>query len=259
MVNAVEGRKTDGASETVRGEVIHCDRADRREDGSCEGRGVDLVDGWEGYVRCPNRRTFRCPEATADDWAFALGEMAFPPKYCWPDGDYLLKAEPRAKPVIDMLEAYWGNLGEHIERNEGFILSGDVGTAKSFLLALTALHVRPWTQKGDVLYALSGNLFSAFYDKDRSVAWPYRTCEFLLLDDLGVEHRHEWGLAEFGLLVEFRHTHGLPTCLTTNLSVEDLGRLSGLERPVDRWREQCEGRVISLGYETLRGRRDVTH
>lgn len=59
---------------------------------------------------------------------------------------------------------------------------------------------------------------------DTDMSWMERaeTVDLLVLDDLGAEHKHEWGASLIEGLLRIRHNRNRPTIVTTNIPQEDL-------------------------------------
>ncbi|MEN6546049.1 MAG: ATP-binding protein [Armatimonadia bacterium] len=216
--------------------------------------------GWDetpGHtMRCPLYQTDRCPlpvspeEKQAQRSGF-LGRVGFRKRYCSPDleGLFGTKADPAAEACRALLREYWGAIEQNLASGLGFILSGTVGTGKTYALALTALAAN-WTG-ATIRYIYSPDLFDLLHSADERLSL-YRSADLLLLDDFGAQHDTDWHVSGFNALMEARHAAELSTCITTNLSKEALDRAEPYRRSIDRWRETC-AHMIVLGFDSLRG------
>ena len=61
----------------------------------------------------------------------------------------------------------------------------------------------------------------------------------LILDDLGAHQYTEWARGKLFTILNYRINHNLPTVITTNLSVEDVGEAIG-DRAASRIIELCQ-------------------
>lgn len=60
------------------------------------------------------------------------------------------------------------------------------------------------------------------FDNDQTWIERAETVDLLVLDDLGMEHRHEWGTSLVEGLLRIRHNKNRPTVVTTNIPETDL-------------------------------------
>lgn len=58
----------------------------------------------------------------------------------------------------------------------------------------------------------------------------YRTCHFLVLDDIGAEKTSEWALQQLYLIINYRYEYLLTTIITSNKTLEDLADFLGDDR-----------------------------
>lgn len=80
----------------------------------------------------------------------------------------------------------------------------------------------------------------------------YANCEWLYLDDLGVEQHTDWTFQTIYRIIDYRYAHMLPMVITSNISlVEMAGEQS--RRIASRLVGSCA--VIDLGSKDLRGAR----
>lgn len=108
-----------------------------------------------------------------------------------------------------------------IARGESLVVSGEVGTGKTWLaygimraFAASGLRCR-WTA------ATAADYYAALRPRhgvDHEAEYQrHATAPLLLLDDLGAEKPSEWTLEQMYRLVNHRYNHMLPTVFTTNL------------------------------------------
>jgi DNA replication protein DnaC len=116
-------------------------------------------------------------------------------------------------------------------------LWGDNGHGKSYISA--ALCKRVWGElRVTSYYITASELRDSFLpggdrpanlDSFESVVQRVGSVRFLVIDDIGKEHRASSGFAEnkFGKLVRDRVRDNLVTCLTTNLNPKEFGEVYG--------------------------------
>ena len=224
--------------------------ADNPELNYCDGGWMNEQHAWEF---CKDKGTEDCPLVTVEQRKLLqkdyLARTGFGKKYQQPDIARVFGEHPDAAIVAEELQAYWDNISTHIEAGDGYLLSGTVGTGKTFTLALTALQACRWRIETKYIYAPT--LFGMLHRNDPALHM-IRQCDLLLLDDFGTEYNTEWNISGFSDLVEHRHANELATCITTNLSINSLSTQVVFAREIDRWRETCSGRIYELAFDSLR-------
>lgn len=109
------------------------------------------------------------------------------------------------------------------------LFNGGTGLGKTFLSACIARAV---ADRGfSVVYETSSQLFSAleqarFNPSEESLrkAETFRSCDLLILDDLGTELPGQFVTASLYSLVNDRMLVGKPMILSTNLNIDEMGR-----------------------------------
>jgi DNA replication protein DnaC len=220
---------------------------------TCDGYPYDPRRG--GYT-CRFHRSPRCPlpyteGQRRDHRVQYLARVGFAQRYFDPDPERLFNGLAEAKQPIEHLRAYHADITENIVSGHGYLLSGTVGTGKTFALALTALAAHG--TGFDVRYIRTSTLFSLLHNSSDEVR-IYERCDLLLLDEFGAQHSTDWTVAQFNDFVETRHGAERATCVVTNLSIRALTGhdMADYARCVDRWRESCAGDVLTLGFASLR-------
>lgn len=79
----------------------------------------------------------------------------------------------------------------------------------------------------------------------------YASVKYLVLDDLGAEKSTEWSISTLYLIIDRRYREMLPTIVTTNLTVDEIGQ--GLSRRIAS--RLSSGKVISIKAPDYRKRR----
>ena len=124
-------------------------------------------------------------------------------------------------------------------------LYGSYGTGKTHLAAAIARELL--LQDNDLLFtSVPGLLLEirrAFHsgatDSEEFHCRKYSSCDFLILDDLGVEKTTEWARQTLDYIIYQRDSHLKPTVVTSNLSLDEIAekidgrissRLAGMAR-----------------------------
>jgi DNA replication protein DnaC len=90
-------------------------------------------------------------------------------------------------------------------------------------------------------------------DQIREGSWSLvvgaKTCDLLILDDIGAQKSTEWSLAKLDSIIDYRYIEGMETIFTSNYSLSNTDKIP--ERIADRIRE---GTVVRLRGESRRGK-----
>ena len=181
----------------------------------CERRGTLACASWAGA-----RRRWLLVHGVGEAYHGAtLGEVA------------------EAGGVRRVVTGYIERLGEHVRAGRGLLLVGGWGVGKTSILALVAAAA--W-EAGLPCELVHGDrlatLLRSWAEPHRALVERLKRVALLLIDDLP----NEPGLLDE--LGEYRHGHGLATCVSTNMAVEGEGavlRQPEWRRLADRWRERC--------------------
>lgn len=140
------------------------------------------------------------------------------------------------------------------EQNIGLLLSGDVGTGKSFAAACVAnaLIDAGVPVYMDNLAAILNSVAGRMGEEKNAFIRDLMEYPLLILDDFGMERQTEYALEMVFHLVDSRYRAGKPLIVTTNLSLTQLKEPATLaqKRIYDRILELC----VPLHFGT-RGRR----
>lgn len=105
--------------------------------------------------------------------------------------------------------------------NQGIYLWGDVGAGKSSIAGLMALFLKRYFY-GEILFTGCSEMIAEIYSRKDSPSNRYKECQVLVLDDLGKEYHHEYGVSRLHEVIEYRYSRLLTTIVTSNLSQLDL-------------------------------------
>jgi DNA replication protein DnaC len=165
----------------------------------------------------------------------------------------LMKGQRKA---YDIVWDYCQNWEEHRANGEGFGLTGDVGTAKTHLLAAKTNYL---VSKG--VQSVFVNTLDIF-DEIRScfevdekgkpvkevrqsdIINLLKTCEDLSLDDVGTEKVTDWVFEKYYNILNYRYEYELPTSFTTNETLAELKEHLG--KSYRRLVEPAMGRLVDI-------------
>jgi len=89
-------------------------------------------------------------------------------------------------------------------------------------------------------------------DEERLID-TYASVKYLVLDDLGAEKSTEWSITTLYLIIDRRYREMLPTIVTTNLTVDEIGQ--GLSRRIAS--RLASGKVVTIKAPDYRMKRGV--
>lgn len=129
-------------------------------------------------------------------------------------------------------------------KGTGILFVGDVGSGKTFLAGCITNALLEHDRQA--LFLVVPDFLDdmrATYQKqgefsEADLMDTARKAEVLILDDLGAHNFTEWTQNKIFSLVNYRLNYGLPTVITTNISVEEMGEVVGV-RTVSRIIEMC--------------------
>jgi len=153
--------------------------------------------------------------------------------------------------IYDGVKLYCETIPERVRAGDGLLLLGDVGVGKTCALSLIALAAAE-AYVENMVYIHMADLFGLLHRGDDTEF--YFRADLLLLDDLGVEYSEPWALAEWHRLIEHRHGERLSTCVTSNMSAEQMSTSPNMRRIFDRLRE----RNVCIATDAQNQRRKMT-
>jgi len=137
------------------------------------------------------------------------------------------------------------------ETKRGIFIHGSVGTGKTHIAY--ALK-KQWDEENPYRTAIFWNTPELLqnekndfdrdnYSKKRSIERLKDSKQLLILDDIGTENATGWVLDQLYMLINKRYNEMKPVIFTSNLSIEDVGKVLG-DRIASRIVEMCD--VIEL-------------
>lgn len=150
------------------------------------------------------------------------------------DQEMVTKMMQQQEKAFQMVWDYCQNWEQHKVQGNGFGLFGDVGTAKTHLLAAkTNFLLEKGIQSVQVntadLFEEIRSTFNVGPDgkatsqkRSSEILDLLKTCEDLSLDDIGTERPSPWVMEILYNILNHRYEHELPVSFTTNNSPEEL-------------------------------------
>ena len=114
------------------------------------------------------------------------------------------------------------------KKGKGLYFWGNVGSGKTYTAVAIAKAIMDRYITETMYFSftdLMGRVRSSYHDDDKTedLLERARTCELLVIDDLGLEKATEWVVEQLYLIVNSRYEAMLPMIITSNQSPEDLG------------------------------------
>lgn len=159
--------------------------------------------------------------------------------------------------LTSVMMAYANNFAAYLEKCQGLLLYGDVGTGKSYMAAAVANRV---IDQGYSVHMLNFSEFSnrlmATWEKQDYID---RLCSYdlLIFDDLGIERKKREDQATGYMqetvynIINARYSAKRPMIVTTNLTADELSKTKDIDyiRIYDRILERCTPiNVAGLNY-----------
>ena len=117
---------------------------------------------------------------------------------------------------------------EYPNTKKGLYLHGSFGSGKTYLVAALLNELAKKNYKTVIMYypEMLSRLKSTFDNSNESyneIFDKIKTCDILLIDDIGAETVTNWSRDEIlGTILQYRMEHELSTFLTSNLTIEEL-------------------------------------
>ena len=144
--------------------------------------------------------------------------------------------------ALKLCRRYADGFDQMLERNQGLLFWGDVGTGKTFSAACIANALLDrripvvMTSFVKLLESVQG-----FKEDEEKLMDQLNRAKLLIIDDLGAERGTEFALEKVYNIIDSRYRARLPMILTTNLDLEDMKRVTDIRysRIYDRIFEVC--------------------
>ena len=124
---------------------------------------------------------------------------------------------------LKLCRRYAMKFDQMVEKDQGLIFWGSVGTGKSFAAACIANYLLD--RKVPVVMTSFVKLLEVFQsgrDEETSILNRLGYAKLVIFDDLGAERGTDFALEKVYNIVDSRYRKNLPMILTTNLTIEDM-------------------------------------
>lgn len=124
---------------------------------------------------------------------------------------------------LKLCRRYAMKFDQMVEKDQGLIFWGSVGTGKSFAAACIANYLLD--RKVPVVMTSFVKLLEVFLsgrDEETSILNRLGYAKLVIFDDLGAERGTDYALEKVYNIVDSRYRKNLPMILTTNLTIEDM-------------------------------------
>lgn len=144
--------------------------------------------------------------------------------------------------ALKLCRRYADGFSEMVNRNQGLLFWGDVGTGKTFAAACIANALLD--KKTPVVMTSFVKLLEKmqnFNEDDNKLISQLNKAKLLIIDDLGAERSTDFALEKVYNIIDSRYRARLPMILTTNLDLEEMKRVTDIRysRIYDRIFEVC--------------------
>lgn len=139
---------------------------------------------------------------------------------------------------------YVENFKRMKQENVGLLIYGIPGNGKTYA---TCCIANALIEKGtpvicvginSILQRIQSTYNSYGREGESNIIRSFTNADLLIIDDLGVEQKTEWSVTRIYNIIDSRYRNGLPTIITTNLSLNELEEKYG-KRTYDRLIEMC--------------------
>lgn len=143
---------------------------------------------------------------------------------------------------LRLCRRYAEHFDEMVEKNQGLLLWGDVGTGKTFAAACIANYLLErripvvMTSFVKLLASMQG-----FREDEDKLITQLNRAKLLIIDDLGAERGTDFALEKVYNIVDSRYRAKKPVILTTNLTLKEMKETTDIRysRIYDRIFEVC--------------------
>lgn len=143
---------------------------------------------------------------------------------------------------LKLCKRYAYHFDEMVEKAQGLIMVGGIGTGKTFSAACIANHLIE--QKTPVIMTSFVRLLDSmqsFKEQDETMISRLNKAKLLIIDDLGAERGTDFALEKVYSIIDSRYRKRLPLILTTNNSITTIKNETDIRyaRIYDRIFEMC--------------------
>lgn len=143
---------------------------------------------------------------------------------------------------LKLCRRYAERFDDMLEKNQGLLFWGNVGTGKSFAAACIANYLLD--RKVPVVMTSFVKLLEVIQagrDQESEILSRFNYAKLVIFDDLGAERGTDYALEKVYNIIDSRYRKKLPMILTTNLTIDDMKDASDMRysRIYDRIFETC--------------------
>lgn len=143
---------------------------------------------------------------------------------------------------LRLCRRYAEHFGEMLEKNQGLLFYGGVGTGKTYSAACIANYLL--NRRRSVVmtsFVKLLNSMQTFREDDSVMLNRLNRAKLLIIDDLGAERGTDFALEKVYDIIDSRYRARLPVILTTNLSMDEMKEAVDIRytRIYDRIFELC--------------------
>lgn len=146
------------------------------------------------------------------------------------------------KKLFGIMKKYIEDFDVMLEKNQGLLFWGDVGTGKSFTAACIANELIQ--RERSVIMTSFVKILQDLWDKkidEQQYIAKFENVSLLVIDDLGAERNTDYALEKVYNVIDSRYRSGKPMILTTNLALNEIMNTTDVryKRVYDRILEIC--------------------
>ncbi|MBQ7445958.1 MAG: ATP-binding protein [Clostridia bacterium] len=145
--------------------------------------------------------------------------------------------------AYNLAKNYVAQFPEMLERNQGLLFWGDVGTGKTYTASVIGNEL---LAKGRTVYAISlANLFQKVggynNEQEEELMERVRNVDLLILDDLGTERSTDFAAEKVYAVIDARYKASKPVIYTTNMTLAEMKGAADMrqKRLYDRIFQTC--------------------
>ena len=225
----------------------------------CQDTGLIIIDGIAKICTCQKKKVLE-QKKQASNMTPKLTQKTFDnfSLHYYPAYQY---SEAHGKTYLQLAEAALAACKNFVSEvkadryQQGLILEGDIGSGKTHLAAAIANAL---LEEGkNVLFLVVPEFLdemrTSYQDasdgSEGALMGKAKTVPVLILDDLGAHTYTNWTQSKIFTLINYRLNYNLPTVITTNLSLTEIGAVLG---------ERTASRLVELGsFYPLRVEQDI--